>query len=199
MKQNIKIEGMGCAACVGRVEKAVKKLAGVQEATVNLATETLSICYDENILTKDEVVLAIQKAGYKVPSEEKTYIFKIEGMSCAACANRIEKIVKKQQGVIGANVNFATEKLMLHIDEEVISVPKIKQAVEKAGFKLKVEKQEEKNKKQITEDKKLFYRFIFSMLFAVPLLTISMGHMVGMPLPKVIDPAFNPFNFALVQ
>ena len=132
MKQNIKIEGMGCAACVGRVEKAVKKLAGVQEATVNLATETLSICYDENILTKDEVVLAIQKAGYKVPSEEKTYIFKIEGMSCAACANRIEKIVKKQQGVIGANVNFATEKLMLHIDEEVISVPKIKQAVEKA-------------------------------------------------------------------
>lgn len=198
-KQLIKIEGMSCAACANRVEKAVKKLKGVEEANVNFATETLSVSYDEASINKETLEEAVVKAGYKVHKEIKNYIFKIEGMSCAACANRIEKIVKKQSGVQSAVVNFATEKLSVTLDESIISIGEIKEKVAKAGYKLVQTKQESNESKKISEDRKLFWRFIGSMIFTIPLLIISMGHMVGMPLPSVISPMNNPLYFALIQ
>ena len=199
MKQSIKIEGMSCAACANRVERAVKKLEGVEEASVNFATETLSVTYDEKALSRDTIDATIVKAGYKVRKELKTYIFKVEGMSCAACANRVEKIVNKQEGVEKANVNFASEKLALSLDESLINIAQIKEKVAKAGYKLVALETEKVKEEKLSEDKKLFWRFILSVIFTVPLLVISMGHMVGMPLPKIIDPMVNPFNFAMVQ
>ena len=198
-KQLIKIEGMSCAACANRVERAVKKLEGIEEANVNFATETLSVSYNETSTSKEIIEEAIVKAGYKVHREIKNYIFKIEGMSCAACANRVEKVVKKQTGVQTATVNFASEKLMVSIDESVVNIGLIKEKVAKAGYQLVNIKPESNEVKKISEDRKLFLRFIGSMVFTIPLLIISMGHMVGMPLPKVISPMENPLYFALTQ
>ena len=198
-KQLIKIEGMSCAACANRVEKAVKKLEGIEQANVNFATETLSASYDEERISKQTIEEAIMKAGYKVHKEIKHYLFEIEGMSCAACANRIEKIVKKQSGVQSAVVNFASEKLSVSIDESVINIGEIKEKVAKAGYQLVHTKQEANKLKKISEDRKLFLRFIGSMLFTIPLLIISMGHMIGMPLPSVISPMDKPLHFALIQ
>ena len=198
-KQLIKIEGMSCAACANRVEKAVKKLEGIEQANVNFATETLSVSYDEERISKQTIEEAIMKAGYKVHKEIKHYLFEIEGMSCAACANRIEKIVKKQSGVQSAVVNFASEKLSVSIDESVINIGEIKEKVAKAGYQLVHTKQEANKLKKINEDRKLFWRFIGSMLFTIPLLIISMGHMIGMPLPSVISPMDKPLHFALIQ
>ena len=198
-KQLIKIEGMSCAACANRVEKAVKKLEGIEQANVNFATETLSVSYDEERISKQTIEEAIMKAGYKVHKEIKHYLFEIEGMSCVACANRIEKIVKKQSGVQSAVVNFASEKLSVSIDESVINIGEIKEKVAKAGYQLVHTKQEANKLKKINEDRKLFWRFIGSMLFTIPLLIISMGHMIGMPLPSVISPMDKPLHFALIQ
>ena len=130
----------------------------------------------------------------------RDYTFKVEGMSCSACANRVERITKKIDGVESANVNFATEKLTVRVDAEKVRYSDIKLAVDKAGFKLiKEEDQIKEVSKKKDESKILLNRFIFSLIFTVPLLIISMGHMVGMPLPSIIDPMKNPLNFALVQ
>ncbi|MBP3910468.1 MAG: copper-translocating P-type ATPase [Niameybacter sp.] len=198
MKDTFKIEGMTCSACANRVERATKKLEGVEEASVNFATETLMIKYDESKLSKEQIEQTVEKAGYKVHKNTKQYTFNIEGMTCSACATRVEKVTSKLEGVESSSVNFATEKLTITIDEDKVSPTQIKNAVEKAGYKVAEGKvQEEKEEKD--PSKALLKRFIFSLIFAVPLLIISMGHMVGMPLPEIIDPMANGLNFALIQ
>lgn len=197
---SFKIEGMSCSACANRVERVVKKMNGVEEASVNFATETLLVKFDDAKIDAPKIEEAIVKAGYSVRKDMRDYTFKVEGMSCSACANRVERITKKIDGVESANVNFATEKLTVRVDAEKVRYSDIKLAVDKAGFKLIKEDDEVKEaSKKKDESKLLLNRFIFSLIFTVPLLIISMGHMVGMPLPSIIDPMKNPLNFALIQ
>ena len=197
---SFKIEGMSCSACANRVERVVKKMNGVEEASVNFATETLLVKFDDAKIDAPKIEEAIVKAGYSVRKDMRDYTFKVEGMSCSACANRVERITKKIDGVESANVNFATEKLTVRVDAEKVRYSDIKLAVDKAGFKLIKEDDEVKEaSKKKDESKLLLNRFIFSLIFTVPLLIISMGHMVGMPLPSIINPMKNPLNFALVQ
>lgn len=197
---SFKIEGMSCSACANRVERVVKKMNGVEEASVNFATETLLVKFDEAKVAASKIEEIVVKAGYSVRKDMRDYTFKVEGMSCSACANRVERITKKIDGVESANVNFATEKLTVRVDAEKVRYSDIKLAVDKAGFKLiKEEDQIKEVSKKKDESKILLNRFIFSLIFTVPLLIISMGHMVGMPLPSIIDPMKNPLNFALIQ
>ena len=197
---SFKIDGMSCSACANRVERVVKKMNGVEEASVNFATETLLVKFDDAKIDAPKIEEAIVKAGYSVRKDMRDYTFKVEGMSCSACANRVERITKKIDGVESANVNFATEKLTVRVDAEKVRYSDIKLAVDKAGFKLiKEEDQIKEVSKKKDESKILLNRFIFSLIFTVPLLIISMGHMVGMPLPSIIDPMKNPLNFALIQ
>lgn len=124
---------------------------------------------------------------------EKT--FKITGMTCSACAARIERAMKKLDGVDEAAVNFAAEKLYVTYNEENVSEDSIVSAIKKAGYDIAApDAKPEKTPAQL-----LFRRFVISLCFCVPLLIISMGHMVGLPLPKVIDPMESPLNFALIQ
>lgn len=131
--------------------------------------------------------------------------FKIEGMTCAACAKAVERASKKLQGVTEANVNFATEKLKINFDETKVSIPDIQSAIEKAGYKaveeeISVDTDKERKEKEI---KSLWRRFIISAIFTAPLLYMAMGHMfgeaLGIKLPEVIDPMMNPWNFAITQ
>ena len=199
-KASMKIEGMSCSACANRIERIVNKLDGVEKGAVNFAAETLALEYDESAIELGQVEAAIEKAGFKVKKNIKDYTFKVEGMTCSACANRVERVTQKIEGVELAVVNFATEKLTIKLDADVASYGQVKAAVEKAGFQLVSEedtiKREEKKR---DEASKLLIRFIISLIFALPLLIISMGHMVGMPLPHLIDPMMNPFNFGIVQ
>ncbi|MGL4774631.1 MAG: heavy metal translocating P-type ATPase [Clostridium sp.] len=199
-KKSFKIEGMSCSACANRVERVINKLAGVEAGSVNFATETLNVTFDNLKLTGEEIEKAVEKAGYKVKKNIKVYTFKVEGMSCSACANRVEKVTKKVDGVESSVVNFATEKLTIAINEDEVSYGEINEIVEKAGFKLlRNEEVKEEKIEGKTPAEKLMRRFIISIVFTIPLLIISMGHMVGLHLPEFIDPMVNPLNFALVQ
>ena len=199
-KASMKIEGMSCSACANRIERIVNKLDGVEKGAVNFAAETLALEYDESAVELGQVEAAIEKAGFKVKKNIKDYTFKVEGMTCSACANRVERVTQKIEGVQLAVVNFATEKLTIKLDADVASYGQVKVAVEKAGFQLVSEEDAIKGEeKKRDEASKLLIRFIISLIFAVPLLIISMGHMVGMPLPHLIDPMMNPFNFGIVQ
>ncbi len=199
--KSFKIEGMTCSACANRVERAISKLEGVEKANVNFATETLTVDFNKENLNSQMIEEAVVKAGYGVKKNVKTYNFKIEGMTCSACANRVERVTRKLDGVENATVNFATEKLTIKVNEDEISYGDIKAAVDKAGYKLIKEevKDKENQGEEKSEASKLLTRFISSLIFTVPLLIITMGHMVGMHLPSIIDPMANPLNFALIQ
>ena len=199
--KSFKIEGMTCSACANRVERAVKKLDGIEKASVNFATETLTVDFDKEKLDTEKIEETVVKAGYGVKKNIKSYDFKIEGMTCSACANRVERVTKKLEGVESSTVNFATEKLTIKFNEDELSYGDIKAAVDKAGYKLVKEedKVEDKEGKKKDEASKLLTRFIASIILTVPLLIITMGHMAGMHLPNIIDPMANPLNFALIQ
>ena len=199
MNKKYKIGGMTCSACSNRVERGVKKMEGMLDANVNLTTETLTVNFDENKLTEKDIEKKVNDLGYTVIKNIKVHTYKVEGMTCSACANRVERVTKKMDGVIDSVVNLTTEKLTITIDEDLVTYGQIKNAIEKAGYKLIKEEELKTTEKKRSAKEKLFIRFIASAIFTVPLLIITMGHMVGMPLPHIIDPMMNPWNFAMIQ
>ena len=134
--------------------------------------------------------------------ESKT--FAIEGMSCASCAQTIEKAVNQLSGVQQAIVNLATEKLVVSYDDHQVTSAEIIKAVTDAGYQATEEvaagatadQDREKKQKHIAE---MWQRFWISAVFTVPLLYIAMGHMVGLPLPDFLNPMTHATTFAMVQ
>ena len=197
----LKINGMTCSACVKAVERASKKVNGVSDASVNIATEKMNVTYDETLTSLRDIQAAVEKAGYEALVETTNKTLKLQGMSCSACAKNIERVSKKLDGVIEANVNYATEKLTITFEPSKVRVTDIKKAIEKAGYVASEEEttiDEDKERKE-KEIKDMWRRFIISVVFTVPLLMISMGHMLGYMLPTFIDPMMHPISFALVQ
>ena len=104
---SLPVEGMTCASCVSRVERALNALPSV-EATVNLATERADVRFDAHRVTVGDLVGAVRAAGYEVPPE--TQELAVSGMTCATCALRVEKALRAVPGVLDAAVNLATER-----------------------------------------------------------------------------------------
>jgi Cu+-exporting ATPase len=207
-KESVKISGMTCAACAQRVEKAVGKLDGVSSASVNFATEKLSVEYDNQNATMPKIKEVIEKAGYGVIEEAKSssVTIPIGGMTCAACAQRIEKALGKTEGVIKASVNLATEKATVEYDPQVTRLSAIKQVIEKTGYKaLNIEKKaavDEDKKRKEKEIKTLWTKFIISAVFGIPLLYLAMGSMIWwlpFPIPHALEPMQYPLVYAIAQ
>lgn len=199
MDKKYKIGGMTCSACANRVERGIKKMEGMKDASVNFTTETLTVSFDENKVTSNEIEKKVEVLGYSVIKNIKTHTYRVEGMTCAVCASRVEKVTKKIEGVQDSVVNLTTEKMSITVDDDIVTYGDIKRAVEKAGYKLVREEEKENTEKKLSDKDKLLRRLIFSCIFTIPLLIVTMGHMVGMPLPKIIDPMVNPMNFAVFQ
>lgn len=198
------IEGMTCASCAQTVEKAAQKLKGVKTANVNLATEKMNIQFDSSALTEADIQKAVADAGYTAISNTVKKTFNIEGMTCASCAQTIEKATQKIRGVNLSSVNLATEKLVVEYDPGMVNLTDIIKAVMDSGYEAHeevatadtVDQDKEKKQKEI---KSLWNRFLISALFTAPLLYIAMGHLVNAPLPDFINPMMNPEAFAIVQ
>ncbi|MDI9508651.1 MAG: heavy metal translocating P-type ATPase [Bacillota bacterium] len=199
--KSFKIEGMTCASCARAVERVTAKLDGVSSANVNLATERLTLEYDETKLTVEAIEKAIDKAGYKAIIETVQRTLKIEGMTCASCAKSVERVTRKLEGVVGADVNLATEKLTIKYQPSKIRVSDIMKAIEKAGYRSSSEEElvDTDRDSKAEEIRSLWLRFLISLIATLPLLYISMGHMMGLSLPKFIDPMINPGTFAIGQ
>lgn len=128
----------------------------------------------------------------------------IEGMHCAACSARIERVVSKIDGVEQIQVNLANETAELLLDENVNRFEVIDAAIGKLGFKasISVDPVKEYEKKKAAEIARLAKQrreLVAIFLFAIPLFIISMGEMVGLQLPKLISPHYSLLNFALIQ
>ena len=199
--QSYAVEGMTCAACAMTVEKAVGKLDGVESASVNLATEKLSVTTDPEKISYQDLAQAVEKAGYALVPSLITETYDVEGMTCASCAMTVEKAVGKLDGIESASVNLATEKLTIHYDQQALSAQDIQAAVEKVGYKAVVQDAvvEETVDKKALHIKDMWRRFVTSAVFTVPLLYIAMGPMVGLPVPAFMAPDHQPVTYALIQ
>ncbi len=127
----LSVGGMTCAACVGRVEKALARVDGVEAAAVNLVTERASVRYDPDRVTPADLAAAVERTGYDVRTDETTLA--ISGMTCAACAGRVEKALRAVPGVAAATVNLATERASVQAAPGV-SASDLRAAVERAGY-----------------------------------------------------------------
>ncbi len=207
-KENMQIAGMTCAACAKTVERVTKKLDGVVTSVVNFSTEKLAIEFDDEKVSLLKIKEAVAKAGYEAIEaiKEKEITIPIQGMTCAACANRIEKVVGKLSGVHTVSVNFATEKATIKYDPNAVRISEIKQAIAKAGYKaMEIETKEAVDEDKIRkqrEIKTLFIKFIVSATFGIPLLYIAMVPMLpwlGWWTPRFLNPMQYPLSYALFE
>ena len=130
-RATLAVEGMTCAACSGRVEKALNAVPGVAEATVNLATERATVRFDASETTPLALAEAVQRAGYDVRTEEVS--FAVGGMTCAACVGRVEKALQGADGVVEASVNLATERARVRYAAGT-DVEALYEAVRRTGY-----------------------------------------------------------------
>lgn len=203
--KTFKVEGMTCTACANSIQRTLGKLDSVKEANVNFATEKLTIAFDDEEISQEEIFEKVEKLGFELKEEIdlKEVTIPIAGMTCSACSNAVQRALNKLDGVEEAFVNFATEKAVVKYNSDKIRISNLKAAIEKAGYKpLELEIEdigEEKLDPRERESKVLWIKFIIATIFTIPLFYISMGHMMGAPIPEIINPDINPMNFALTQ
>ena len=124
--------------------------------------------------------------------------YDITGMTCSACSSGIERVVGKMEGVRSAEVSLMAKSMTVDYDESAVSEEQIFDAVKKLGYGI-FREGERGRAEEKARDRQMLVRLIVSVCLLVPLLCISMGHMFGMPLPRFIDPHYNPQWFAFCQ
>lgn len=196
-ESTLQISGMTCTACAARVEKGISKMEGVDKANVNFALEQLTVHYDSAETNVHEFKKEIEKIGYGVIEQKAE--FDITGMTCAACATRIEKVISKMPGVSSANVNFALETISVSYNDKEVQPSEMVAKVKDLGYELrpKEDGQGKMDHKQ-AEIRKQTQKFIFSAILTLPLLWTMVAHFSFLSFIYLPDIFMNPwFQLAL--
>jgi copper ion binding protein len=175
---DIPIQGMTCASCVGRVEKAIRSVEGVAAANVNLATERAHVEFAPSEANPAAVADAIRAAGYE--PFENTIELKIDGMTCASCVNRVEKALGRVPGVENASVNLATERASIRYLGNADIVDRLIGAVEQTGYEAKpvqrVDGQADGEREaRATEIAGLWRSVLIAAILTLPVFALEMG------------------------
>ncbi len=164
------VQGMTCASCVGHVERALKKVEGVSNANVNLATERATVAYDPAQATPADLAAAVTQAGYTAVVEKVT--IPVGGMTCASCVGHVERALKKVDGVVSAGVNLATERATVEFFPTEANLSDLRRAIEAAGYQaLAVEEEtvEDREREARAREMRLLKRkLIFAAVISVP-------------------------------
>ncbi|MHC4446021.1 MAG: heavy-metal-associated domain-containing protein, partial [Planctomycetota bacterium] len=176
--------GMTCANCVASVERNTKKVEGVKEAVANFSTEKVTVTYDPARATPQTMIDRIARAGYQVP--EATIELPITGMTCANCANTVERTLnKKVPGILEGTVNFATEKATVKYIPGVATRADMVAAIERAGYGVVAAGSEEElvdaekaaREREIQDQTRKLW---VGVLFTAPLFLFSMARDFGL-------------------
>ena len=183
---DIDVGGMTCAACVGRVERGLKKVAGVQDASVNLATERATVTFDPAVTNPAALVRQVADTGYEARTAELS--FPVQGMTCAACVGRVERALNRVDGVLGASVNLATERASVQYLPAATSPAQLREAVKNAGYDVpdeaaqaqsRLDAERERKEHEIAGQRRAL---TVAAAFSIPLFIISMVPMLYPPL-----------------
>ena len=178
---HIGVQGMTCANCVARVERALGKVDGVEGANVNLATEHAAVRFDPALVDAPRLLSAIRDSGYEVTTTELTLT--VGGMTCANCVARVEKALRRVPGVLEASVNLATERANVRYLPSAASPGQLKAAVREAGYDVV---QEEAGRERVEVEREARAldlarqrgQVLLAAAFSVPLVLIAMAPML---------------------
>lgn len=190
----VPITGMTCAACALRIEKGLNKLEGVEAANVNLALEKSTVVYDPAVTSLDAIRGKIESLGYGVAADKAE--LNITGMTCAACATRIEKGLNKLPGVLKASVNLALETAAVEYDSSQVGIADLIRQVEKLGYqaerKVDGDARQQVDRRQL-EIKRQTEKFWVSLIFSLPLLWAMVSHFSFTSFIWLPDALMNPW------
>ncbi|GAA5513027.1 copper-transporting P-type ATPase [Deinococcus carri] len=192
------VQGMTCASCVGRVERGLKKVEGVEEANVNLATERATVTYDPARTTPQALLEKVKDTGYE-PVVSRLELG-VQGMTCASCVGRVKRALKKVDGVLDAGVNLATERATVQYLPSSVSAGQLKAAIREAGYEVLeqqagLSREDQERGAREREVAHLRRQVLFSAVFAVPLLLLAM---VPMLIPGVEDRLMTTFGHGVM-
>ena len=176
---DIDVEGMTCAACVTRLEKALSRVPGVRDVTVNLALERASLQVDPGATGFQALADAVDGAGFSVARENLT--FRVEGMTCAACATRVEKALRRTPGVLEASVNLLRERASIDIVRGQVRSEDVADALERAGYSASFDPAAPEAQPQLDEEKAIKERriVILSAALTTPLVLGMLFQVLG--------------------
>jgi len=184
VKKAYKIKGMSCASCVSHIEKEFKK-KGIK-GTVNFAAEK---AYIEGNVSNDEVKSAVKKAGYTAVPESSEVLsgnkvmFTIPDMGSQHCAGIVEKSLRRVKGVTNVKINLLLNNAEIYFDKKETNTEALLNAVKKAGYTPHIVEGKDIDKEEKDKEMRdLKKRFIISFLFSIPLLYLSMGYLIGLPI-----------------
>ena len=173
-EMDVPIEGMTCASCVRRVEKALRAVPGVIAAEVNLGTERARVAAEKSV-SFGNLQQAVEKAGYQVAHQEIG--LDIEGMTCASCVRRVEKALLKVGGVLDASVNLGSESARVKA-AATVDADALVRAVEAAGYHARLHREEQAAPQEARRDKELI-KVIIAALLSLPLIVPMLLELSG--------------------
>jgi len=177
----VRIAGMTCAACANRIERGLGRLPGVAKAAVNFAAERASVSYDASEVSIKDIRNKVVDLGYAIVTDQVE--FKVTGMTCAACAARIERGLKKLPGVYDALVNLATERAVVDYEASIITVLELQKKVKDLGYEVHnlADAREVDREKQLrqAEIRGQRYRLLLAAVLSIPLLGGMVLHSAG--------------------
>ncbi|MBE1292558.1 MAG: heavy metal translocating P-type ATPase [Rhodobacteraceae bacterium] len=176
---NFQLDGLSCAGCVNRAQKAMAAVEGVQDASVNLADTSARVAFEDDSV-RDGVIAALKSAGY--PAREATVTLDIGGMTCAGCVRRAEAAMAAGEGVLSAEINFASESATVRYLEGAITANQIAALSTRAGYPARVPEEgvpEDIADRKEEEAKAAKRRVLLAAVLAFPVFCVEMGgHMV---------------------
>ncbi|MFH2123823.1 MAG: heavy metal translocating P-type ATPase [Pseudomonadota bacterium] len=207
-KRTVAVKGMSCAACSSRIERVVQGLEGVELAAVNLAAESMELVWDDSIVSFDLISDRVKELGFALEQEEenqeRTLELTISGMHCASCSTRIEKVLSGMAGVVSVAINLVTETGTVVYRQGLVNQRQIREAIARLGFEARpvsagLDQFARKRQEALMRLAAMKLRLFWSLGLAAILLFVSMGEMLGLPLPFFINPHHYPLRFALLQ
>jgi len=176
---NFQLDGLSCAGCVNRAQKAMAAVEGVQDASVNLADTSARVAFEDEAV-RDGVIAALKSAGY--PAREASVTLDVGGMTCAGCVRRTEAAMAAGEGVLSAEINFASESAKVRYLEGAITANQIAALSTRAGYPARVPEEgvpEDISDRKEEEAKAAKRRVLLAAVLAFPVFCIEMGgHMV---------------------
>lgn len=186
-KAVIKVQGMSCSSCSNNVQKKLNATEGIINATINIATEKGQVKYDSEKIDVEGILEAVAASGYQAIVEEdkdaEKVTLKVKGMSCTACANRIEKMLNKTEGIEAANVNFPAEKVTVEYDPKKIRLIEMQKKVSALGFELNIDEEDDIEDEDEVKINKAKKTMLTSIIFTSAIMGLMMVHMFMLPIP----------------
>ena len=177
-KIELPITGMSCASCVAKVEKGLSKMSGIVDAKVNFATEKATVSFDPSRVSMGDFVTTIKDLGYEAGVEKVS--LPIHGMSCASCVKKVESALNGIEGVVKANVNFATERATVQYIPGAVTMADFKKHVKDAGYEVldtevggKEDVIDREQAAREAEYKKLKRKLITGLILVVPVFILA--------------------------